>query len=108
MVSAVEDNVTVVKPIRTSKGVYLPNYNRVTKVNKDPRRINPHKKDFSDNRNQAPRRYVNVVRAPLMGPVYDWDTQNKSFIDVHKQLKLLGIKNNAFHLIYQSNHFQSM
>lgn len=99
MVSSVEDNSAVVKPVRTAKGVYLPNYNRVTKVNKDPRRINPHRKDFSDNRNQGPKQYVHTIRAPLAGPIYDWDTENKSFIDVHKQLKLLGIKNNAFHLI---------
>lgn len=30
--------------------------------------------------------------------IIDWDTKNQSFINVHKQLKLLGIKNNAFFL----------
>lgn len=32
-------------------------------------------------------------------PIYDFTTKNQSFIDTHKQLKLLGIRNNAFHLI---------
>ena len=29
---------------------------------------------------------------------YQWDTKNKSFIDLHKDLKTLGIKNNKFFL----------
>lgn len=33
------------------------------------------------------------------GPIYDFNTKNKSFIKVHLELKLLGVKNNAFHLI---------
>ena len=35
----------------------------------------------------------------ILMPIYDFKTKNKSFIKVHEQLKLLGIKNNAFHLI---------
>ena len=35
----------------------------------------------------------------VMTPIYDFDTPNKSFVEVHLQLKLLGVKNNAFHLI---------
>lgn len=34
-----------------------------------------------------------------MMPIYDWKTKNKSFLEVHEQLKMLGIKNNAFFLI---------
>ena len=43
--------------------------------------------------NDVPLPY-NVTR-----PIYDFKTKNKSFIEVHLQLRLLGIKNNAFHLI---------
>lgn len=95
------DDTVVMKPVRTDKGVFLPNYSRATKTNKDPRRMNSKllKKQLDDNRNQAPKQYSVPVRAPIVGPIYDWDTENTSFIDVHKQLKLLGIKNNAFHLI---------
>ena len=35
----------------------------------------------------------------VMRPIYDFKTKNKSFIEVHLQLKLLGVKNNAFHLL---------
>lgn len=35
----------------------------------------------------------------VLMPIIDWKTQNESFLVVHEQLKLLGIKNNAFHLI---------
>lgn len=35
----------------------------------------------------------------VMRPIYDWDTKNKSFLEVHEQLKLLGVKNNAFFLL---------
>lgn len=34
-----------------------------------------------------------------MRPIYDWKTNNKSFVQVARQLELLGIRNNAFHLI---------
>ena len=34
-----------------------------------------------------------------MRPIYDFDTKNKSFLEVHEQLKLLGVKNNAFFLL---------
>lgn len=34
-----------------------------------------------------------------MRPIYDTKTKNKSFLEVHEQLKLLGIKNNAFFLL---------
>ena len=29
-----------------------------------------------------------------MAPIYDYHTKNKSFIKVHKQLELLGVRNN--------------
>lgn len=32
-------------------------------------------------------------------PIYDFKTKNKSFIETHLQLKMLGVTNNAFHLI---------
>lgn len=35
----------------------------------------------------------------VMNPIYDYDTKNKSFLEVHEQLKLLGIDNNAFFLL---------
>ena len=31
--------------------------------------------------------------------IYDFQTQNKSFLKVQKQLELNGVKNNSFHLI---------
>lgn len=34
-----------------------------------------------------------------MRPIIDWKTKNKSFLVVQQQLELLGVKNNAFHLI---------
>lgn len=34
----------------------------------------------------------------MNNPIYDFDTKNKSFLDVHYRLKEAGIKNNAFHL----------
>lgn len=35
----------------------------------------------------------------VMMPIYDFKTTNKSFIEVHLQLKMLGVNNNAFHLL---------
>lgn len=35
----------------------------------------------------------------VLMPIYDFKTKNRSFVQVHIQLKMLGIKNNAFHLI---------
>lgn len=35
----------------------------------------------------------------VLTPIYDFETPNKSFITVHKQLKALGYKNNAFFLL---------
>ena len=35
----------------------------------------------------------------VLRPIYDFKTKNKSFIETHLQLKLLGVQNNAFHLI---------
>lgn len=46
-----------------------------------------------------------AVRQPFFPPtvssgaIYDFQTRNKSFLIVQQQLGLLGIKNNAFHLI---------
>lgn len=83
-----------------------PNYFRL--ITNDPRSGRSLKKS---NVNGAPKdlirkdhfvingQKVSNVRAPINGPIYDFSTKNQSFIDVHKQLKLLGIKNNAFHLI---------
>lgn len=35
----------------------------------------------------------------VLRPIYDFKTKNKSFIETHLQLKMLGVKNNAFHLL---------
>ena len=32
-------------------------------------------------------------------PIFDTQTKNRSFVEVHEQLKMLGVKNNKFHLI---------
>lgn len=34
-----------------------------------------------------------------MRPIIDYNTKNKSFVKVARQLEILGIKNNAFHLV---------
>lgn len=105
MPAAESNNDIAVKPVKIGNGVYIPNYKRVKKVvdgeeSKDPRRARERIK-FADNRNQEPKDYVeNKFRPPLSyRPSYDFDTKNTSFIEVHEQLKLLGIKNNAFHLL---------
>jgi len=41
--------------------------------------------------------YFNGYRA--MRPIYDHETKNKSFLKVHEQLKMLGIRNNEFFLL---------
>lgn len=89
-----------VKPVRQKGGFYLPSH--ILKVmNKDPRsgKKGAPKKII----NNTPRDYLKntswAYNAPINGPIYDWNTKNRSFIDVHKQLKMLGVKNNAFHLI---------
>ena len=35
----------------------------------------------------------------VMQPIYDHRTKNKSFLKVHEQLKLLGVRNNEFFLL---------
>lgn len=39
------------------------------------------------------------THSKVMMPIYDDKTRNKSFIEVHEQLKMLGIKNNKFFLL---------
>lgn len=41
------------------------------------------------------------VRSDLVygNPILHWSTRNASFLEVHKQLKILGIENNAFFLV---------
>lgn len=41
-------------------------------------------------------------------PIYDFKTKNKSFLEVHEQLKLLGIKNNAFFLLLLNPRLQGI
>ena len=78
------------KPIDDNKKeVILPNYI-------DGRITSGHQKK----KLPKPQEVANVpLPYNVFQPIYDWKTENKSFIDVHIQLKLLGIKNNAFHLI---------
>ena len=40
--------------------------------------------------------------------MYDYNTKNKSFLDVHKQLKKLGIQNNSFFLELQNEELQGV
>lgn len=37
-----------------------------------------------------------IVNTPKKNFIYDWKTSNRSFIELHKDLKRLGIKNNKF------------
>lgn len=39
-----------------------------------------------------------IVNTPKKQFIYDWKTSNRSFIELHKDLKRLGIKNNKFFL----------
>lgn len=41
-------------------------------------------------------------------PIYDHKTKNKSFIKVHKQLKMLGIRNNEFFLLLLNPRLQGV
>lgn len=43
-----------------------------------------------------------------MNPIYDHKTKNKSFIKVHKQLKLLGVRNNEFFLLLLNPRLQGV
>ena len=119
MMAVTTDDTRQLKNVRTSRGAKLqggssnkefeatvPSYFKMNAT--DPRsgrgikkvKVNGAPKNFEHRDHYIINgQRVNNVRAPLRGPIYDFDTENKSFIDVHKQLKLLGIKNNAFHLI---------
>ena len=48
--------------------------------------------------NPASSPYSAEFKVRKRSAIIDWNTKNKSFLEVHKQLKLLGIKNNAFFL----------
>lgn len=71
-----------IKPQSSSNGVINPNRKREVV----PQRVPP--------RNTPINQPYNVMR-----PIYDFKTKNKSFIETHLQLKMNGVKNNAFHLI---------
>lgn len=43
-----------------------------------------------------------------MAPIYDYHTKNKSFIKVHKQLELLGVRNNEFFLLLLNPRLQGV
>lgn len=44
----------------------------------------------------------------VMTPIYDYHTKNKSFIKVHKQLEMLGIRNNEFFLLLLNPRLQGV
>lgn len=44
----------------------------------------------------------------VMQPIYDHRTSNKSFLKVHEQLKLLGIRNNEFFLLLLNPRLQGV
>jgi hypothetical protein len=43
-----------------------------------------------------------------MSPIYDHHTKNKSFLRVHEQLKLLGVRNNEFFLLLLNPRLQGV
>ena len=103
MISSTKPKDQVMRPVKTDKGYYI-----LSGVNNDnPITNNPKRKRQTDlilnrsvrKKTYNPKKYTNLPKYPLSGPCYDWDTKNQSFIDVHNQLKMRGIKNNAFHLI---------
>lgn len=102
MLSSTQPKDKVMRPVKTEKGYYILNYNDT----KNPTANDPMRKRAEHILNKqlrkkeyTPREYTNLPKYPLSGPCYDWETENKSFIDVHNQLKMRGVKNNAFHLI---------
>ena len=44
----------------------------------------------------------------VMQPIYDHRTKNKSFLKVHEQLKLLGVRNNEFFLLLLNPRLQGV
>lgn len=57
---------------------------------------------------QARRLDPSISYAMPMMPIYDTKTKNKSFITVQKQLELLGVENNSFHLILLNPRLQGV
>ena len=50
--------------------------------------------------------YLTGYRA--MSPIYDYQTKNTSFIKVHKQLEMLGVRNNEFFLLLLNPRLQGV
>lgn len=101
MISSTEKD-KVMKVTKTDKGYFIVDFTKQkSPLDKDPRRAAKDNmlKTPLRKKTYSPKDYANLPKYPLSGPCYDWDTPNKSFIDVHNQLKMRGIKNNAFHLI---------
>lgn len=61
---------------------------------------------FIKNSDGGERTRITGYRA--MSPIYDYHTKNKSFIKVHKQLELLGVKNNEFFLLLLNPRLQGV
>ena len=101
--STVEPKEEVMRTVKTDKGVYISNWKKASRP-LDRHNMRTDRARFVLNKptrkkEYTPREYANLPKYPLSGPCYDWDTPNRSFIDVHNQLKMRGIQNNAFHLI---------
>ncbi len=78
-------------------------YNKVPNIQSDSGALNPQlEKDMEMVVNKS------KLRKHRMCPIYDFKTKNKSFIQVHFDLKQLGIKNNKFHLILYDNSLQGI
>lgn len=69
-------------------------YNKVPLLEGDSGYLNP-----DVEKNIAAVYEKSKERKKSLRPIYDWKTKNKTFIEVHMDLKRLGIKNNKFFLI---------
>ena len=69
-------------------------FNRVPDIESDNGMLHP---DIEQNFNTVTLK--SKEKTKRLRPIYDWKTRNKSFIELHMDLKKLGIKNNKFFLI---------
>ena len=69
-------------------------FNRVPDIESDNGMLHP---DIEQNFNTVTVK--SKEKTKRLRPIYDWKTRNKSFIELHMDLKKLGVKNNKFFLI---------
>ena len=86
-------NNTLVVRRRTRPGSYMSRTAR-----RPERRLSP-EVDSAVTKHMSGRNVRADKPVAQQNPIIHWSTRNKSFLDVHEQLKSLGIRNNKFFLI---------